>query len=458
MATPARKLALHLLMAVEAGRAYPGLAVDRALERGQLLPADRRLVTELVHGVTRARNTLDWALAAHLQRPLDDLPSPIRNALRLGAYQILYLDRIPAAAACDESVKLARRYGHSGTAGLVNAVLRRIAQAGLPPLPDLEADPISHLSLAHHHPPWLVRRWLDRLGREAALALLAANNRPAVTSIRANQLRAGPAELQRELETQGATVRPGTLLPEALLLADHPPIRSLKAFAEGRFQVQDESSMLAARVVNPRPGWLVIDACAAPGGKTTHLAELMGDRGQVVAIDLSSARLRLVREAADRLGLRSIRTVHGDARDMARLVPGPADAVLVDAPCSGLGTLRRRSDLRWTRQAGDFAALAQLQGSLLEAAASRVKPGGVLVYSTCSTEPEENEQVVNALLERITGFRREDPVAVLPDQARMALTARRGQPAAGSETYLDLWPHVHGTDGFFLARLRREGG
>jgi 16S rRNA (cytosine967-C5)-methyltransferase len=451
-------LALRLLMAVEAGKAYPGLAIDRALQRGRLSPADRRLVTELVHGVCRARNTLDWALAAQLRRPLADLPSPIRNALRLGAYQLLYLDRIPAATACDESVKLARRYGHPGTAGLVNAVLRRLALAGLPPLPGLEADPVSHLSLAYHHPPWLVRRWLARLGRETTLALLAANNRPAVTSIRVNQLRADPGELRRELETQGATVQPGTLLPEGLLLVDHPPIRSLKAFAEGRFQVQDESSMLAARVVNPRPGWLVIDACAAPGGKTTHLAELMGDSGQVVAIDRSSARLRLVREAADRLGLRSIRTVHGDARDTARLVPGPADAVLVDAPCSGLGTLRRRSDLRWTRQAEDLAALTQLQCSLLVAAAAQVKPGGVLVYSTCSTEPEENEQIVNALLERTTDFRREDPLAVLPDKARRELIARRAEPAGEPETDLQLWPHVHGTDGFFLARLRRGSG
>ena len=458
MSTPARKLALHLLMAIETERVYPGLALERAMERGALSSADRRLVTELVHGVTRARNTLDWALTAHLQRPLADIPPPIRNALRLGAYQILYLDRIPAAAACDESVKLARRYGHPGTAGLVNAVLRRLAQAGLPPLPDLETDPVSHMSLAHHHPPWMVRRWLDRLGQEATLALLAANNRPAATSIRVNQLRVSPAELQHELEALGATVSPSALLPEGLVLASHPPIRSMKAFSQGRFQVQDESSMLAARVVNPRPGWLVIDACAAPGGKTTHLAELMGDRGQVVAIDLSSTRLRLVKEAADRLGLRCIRTVHGDAREIARLVPEPADAILVDAPCSGLGTLRRRSDLRWTRHIEDLAPLAELQCSLLVAAADRVKPGGVLVYSTCSTEPEENEGVVNALLERTTGFRRESPLAVLPDETRLELIARRRTREARSEIYLDLWPHVDGVDGFFLARLRKEGG
>jgi 16S rRNA (cytosine967-C5)-methyltransferase len=396
VATPARELALQLLMAIETGRVYPGLALERSLGRGSFTPADRHLITELVQGVTRARNTLDWALAAYLRRPLDSVPPPIRNALRLGAYQMLYLDRIPAAAACDESVKLARRYGHRGTAGLVNAVLRRLARAGLPPLPDIDVDPVGHLSLAHHHPPWLVERWLDRMGREATLALLAANNRPAPTSIRVNRLRAVPAVLQHELEVLGIMVTRSALLPEGLLLASPPPLRSLAAFREGRFQVQDESSMLAAWVVNPQPGWLVVDACAAPGGKATHLAELMGDRGQVVAIDPSAARLRLVTEAADRLGLRSIRAVHGDARDMARLVPESADAILVDAPCSGLGTLRRRSDLRWARQAGDLASLAELQLSLLAAAASRVKPGGVLVYSTCSTEPEENEQVVNA--------------------------------------------------------------
>ncbi|MDQ7793666.1 MAG: 16S rRNA (cytosine(967)-C(5))-methyltransferase RsmB [bacterium] len=455
MAGGARDLALELLGAVESGRAYPGLALDRALERGGLAGADRRLVTELVYGTTRTRNTLDWALGVHLRRPLASLPQAIRNALRLGAYQILYLDRVPASAACNESVELARRYGHRGTAALVNAVLRRLAEEGLPPLPEDRTD---SLALAHHHPRWLVERWLDRLGAPGTVALLTANNRVPPTAVRVNRLRSSPEAVLAELGRLGIAARPSELAPEGLLLDEHPPLRGLGPFRRGELQVQDESSMLAAPALAPIPGAVVVDACSAPGGKATHLAELMGDRGEVLAVDVSRGRLRLVEEAARRLGLASVRTMVADARELGRLLPGAADAILVDAPCSGLGTLRRRPDLRWTKQPADIASLARLQRALLDGVAGCLKPGGILLYSTCSAEPEENQEVVESFLEDDGRFGWEDPLERLPEKARQLLAGRDRPEGSRGPGWLQLWPQLDGTDGFFLARMRKERG
>lgn len=433
----ARRQALKVLKAIDADGAYANLALDQVLERDPaaraLGPADRALMTELVYGVTRWRRRLDHTIDAYSTTPSGKLPVFARNALRLGVYQIVYLDKVPDRAAVFESVALAREFGHAGTAALVNAVLRRVARLGPAPLPPEAAEgPADRLAVEFSHPTWLVRRWLDRLGLEETRRLLTVDNEAAPLTLRANRRRVSAAELAVRLEAEGVATSPGRLFPEALICRSELPLRRLASYQAGLFSVQDESAMSAARWVDPQPGWLVVDACAGVGGKSTHLAELMDDTGRVVAVDLFQHKLALLRSAATRLGLGSIETRRLDARELpASDLAGRADAVLVDAPCSGLGVLRRRPDLRWRVGPEDLDQLTELQREILAAAARCVRPGGVLVYATCSIEPAENEAVVGGFLASDHEFVQDKTVLFRPESG--------------------------GPDGFFTARLLRRG-
>lgn len=448
----ARAAALAALLAIEAGQ--PAAQALHAALQGLADPRERALATELAYGVTRQRGALDAALAPLCTRPLPGLDAPIRAALRLGLYQLRHLDRVPPYAAVASSVELARRHGRPGTAGLVNAVLRRAAAAAPRPAPPAaRSDPegwIAAQSAAHAHPAWIVRRWLARLGPEATVALLQADNRPPPVTLRANLLRTDPGALHAEFAAAGLTCRPGALLPEALRLERSGDPGALPALREGRCTVQGEASMLVAHVAAPRSGSLCLDVAAAPGGKATHLAERMGDRGTVVANDLDPARAALCAEAAARLGLGCVRTRVGDARRLPAEFAGRCDVVAADLPCSGLGTLAARPDLRWRKRESDLAVLAALQSELLAASGRCVKPGGVLVYSTCTTEPEENEAVVAGFLAAHPDFEPLDLRNRLPAPLAAEPSARAG--------FIRLWPHVHTTEGFFIAVLGRNLG
>lgn len=464
-ASAARRLALKALRAIDAEGAYANLALDRFLEGSHLSAADRSLATELVYGVTRWRERLDYVLDVLSTRPVGDLPVWIRNILRMGLYQLMYLDRVPARAAVAESVALAKEFGHQGTAALVNAVMRKAATApgdvGLPPA---GPDPAARLTVEYSHPRWLVERWLGRLGPERTCALLATNNEPAPLTLRTNVTRVSREELIASLRAEGATAEPGRLWPESVIARGVKPLRTLQSFSAGYFSVQDEGSMAAARSLGPQPGWLVVDACAGVGGKATHLAELMRDRGRVVAIDPFRHKLALLEQSARRLGLTCIETRSLDARDLPQSdLVGQADAVLVDAPCSGLGVLRRRPDLRWRLRESDIADLASLQGELLRKASECVKPGGVLVYSTCTLEPEENGAVVEGFMDSRREF-------CLDDAARASGFDRTAGPADSESgpgpaplrsgphgAFLFFAPESGGPDGFFVARLARTG-
>ncbi|MFO7173163.1 MAG: 16S rRNA (cytosine(967)-C(5))-methyltransferase RsmB [Bacillota bacterium] len=450
----AREVALRALVRIEVDGAYANLALDQALSRWALPdPRDRALATELVYGVTRRRGTLDWALGQVASRPLADLTPWIRNILRQGAYQLLYLDRIPASAVIHEAVELAKRYGHPGVAGFVNAVLRGL-QRRLPelPFPDPERDPAGYLEVAESAPRWLVERWLGEYGPEEARALLAAMNQPPPLTARVNRLRTDREALIQRLAAEGVTAQPTRYSPDGVVLtgvASAASLEALPSHREGLFTVQDESSMLVAPVVDPRPGETVLDIAAAPGGKSTHLAERMGDQGRVVAVDLHPHKIALIEAAAKRLGLRSVEPVCADGRTVGRLFAGRADRVLCDLPCSGLGTLARRPDARWRKRPEDIPTLAALQLELLRAAAQALRPGGVLVYSTCTITREENLAVVEAFLAEHPDFRPDDLTPFLPE-------ALRGEPGV-QEGWIQLLPHRHGTDGFFIARLVRRG-
>ncbi len=455
-ASPARRLALRVLHAADDGGAYVNLALDRALEESELGAADRALATELAYGVTRWRRRLDYVLDHLASRPVGEMPAWIRNILRMGLYQLLFLDRVPARAAVSESVALAAEFGHRGTTGLVNAVLRRAARTGREvPLPSVEEDPVRRLAVEHSHPDWIVRRWVERYGLAAAADLCRIGNEPAPLTLRANLTRTGREALIARLRDEGLAAGPGRLFPEAVTVASGDrPLRALASYREGLFSVQDESSMAAARAVRPEAGWTVVDACAGVGGKATHLAELMGDGGRVVAVDLHRHKLGLLERSAARLGLSSIETRSMDARDLPGSgLAGAADAVLVDAPCSGLGVLRRRPDLRWRITESDFPALTGLQHELLAASAACVRPGGVVVYSTCSTEPEENQKVVEGFLASNREFTVDDAGGAAGLGAGVARSVSDSAPRG---CYLMLTPSSGGPDGGFVARLRRR--
>lgn len=452
--TAARAAALLALQRIDAAGAYANLALDEVLAGARLEPRDRALATELVYGVTRRRGTLDWVLAQVSSRPLAGLDPWVRNNLRMGAYQLLYLDRIPAAAVTHAAVELARRHGHEGVAKFVNGVLRGlIRQQPSLRFPDPAADPAGHLAVAESVPLWLAEYALAHWGADGARALLAAMNAPPPVTVRVNGLKLTRGDLQARLQREGIASTPTRWSPDGLVLAgvsSAAALDRLGLFQAGLFTVQDESSMLVAPVVAPAPGWTVLDVAAAPGGKSTHLAELMGNRGRVLALDIHPHKVDLIEQAVQRLGATCVEAVCADGRRVGALFAQRADAVLCDLPCSGLGTLARRPDARWRKGPGDIAALARVQAELLDAAARAVKPGGVLVYSTCTITSEENGDVVAAFLAAHPDFVPEDLTPFLPP----GLRAEPGVTAG----WLQLWPHRHGTDGFFLARLRRKSG
>ncbi|MDR7483026.1 MAG: 16S rRNA (cytosine(967)-C(5))-methyltransferase RsmB [Armatimonadota bacterium] len=445
---PAREAAFTVLLRTEAAGAFATVLLFRTLQRSRLAAADRALATTLVLGVLRHRGRLDWALAAFLRRPLHDLPPAIRTILRLGAYQVLDLTRIPAAVAVDEAVALARRHGHPGTAGLVNAVLRRLSADGSPPPPDPAADPAGHLAVVHSQPRWLVERWLARWDAADVTALAAACTRPAPSVVRANTLVATPEEVRLALAARGVPVAAG-LLPEALRVRGALTAR-LPLYARGLFAMQDEGAMVVARALAPTAGSVVIDACAAPGGKTSHLAALMRNTGRLVACDVHPGKLAALAHRCATMGASNVEAHHLDARSLGRAFPRQADAVLVDAPCTGLGVVRRRPDVKWRVAAGDLARCAALQREILAGAAGAVRSGGVLVYSVCSLEPEEGPDVVRAFLGRHPEFRFDSLPATVPRTVN-------GWPLEGAEAgEVLLLPHRHDTDGFYVARLARR--
>lgn len=442
----ARAATLEALIRIEAG-AFARDALEGVLRGGRLGREDRALATELTFGATRRRNTLDWIISRYADRSPKRMDPIVRNILRMAFYQLRYLDRIPARAVCHEAVELARLRGRRSAAGFVNAIIRsylRDPERAAPAA--VQGDSVRQLALTHSHPEWLVTSFLEWFGPAAARDMLSAGNRVPPLTIRVNRLKLTAPELVARLAAEGAAAEPGRFLPEAVRLLDADELTSLAAFRDGLFTIQDEGAMVVSHVVDPRPGELIIDACSAPGGKSTHMAELMHDCGRVLAWDVDGKRLELVRDNYRRLGIKSIETRTGDAVRIGEALAGRADRILVDAPCSGLGVLARRADARWRRRPADIDNLSRMQGEILRGVAGALKPGGVLVYSTCTVAPAENEAVIDAFLTAVPGFR-PDPVPGLP-----AGLAGGGGPVGR----LQLLPHVHGTDGFFIQRLRRE--
>jgi 16S rRNA (cytosine967-C5)-methyltransferase len=439
----ARELALQLLVAIESRSAYSDRLLENRLRDSELSPEDAHLVTALVQGSLRRRATLDHHLAYFARENWGGLPAWIKAALRLGTFQILFMDRIPARAAVDESVELAKKYGHPGTAGLANAILRKLAAGERAPYPDLESHPVDHLAALHSHPRWIVERWVERLGREEAERMLVADNEEPAVSVRPNLAIASSSAVLDRLRAEGFSPEPGRNGgPVWTLRGGFVPSRSA-VFREGLISLQDEAEASVVLLLDPRAGERVLDLCAAPGGKSSQIAEAVGQNGTVVALERNPQRARALRENLwGRLHLANVELVCGDG--VAPPFRGGFDRVLVDAPCSGLGVLRRRADARWRKELSGVLAMAEVQPRLLEGAASQVRSGGVLVYSVCSLEEEETLRVVDSFLEAHPEFEREEAGPMLPPGFRSA------------GPYLKATPQRNGTDGVFAARFLKR--
>jgi 16S rRNA (cytosine967-C5)-methyltransferase len=442
----ARAVALEILRRVEEDAAYPDPLLESLPVRGGLDARDRALTTELVYGTLRWQRWLDWQLDRVSHRPAAELPAWLRALLRSGAYQLAFLDRVPARAVVHEAVELAKRRRPHGVPRFVNAVLRALAALPRPwPAPaSADGDPVETLALRVSAPTWLLRRWIARYGEAEGEALARALNEPPPLVLRINTLQATAAALGAALRAAGAGVEPGRFTPEALRVTGAGDPRALAPLRAGWCAVQDEAAILVGHALDPAPGETVADVGAAPGTKTTHLAQLMANRGRLLAIDRHPGRLRRLEAACRVMGATLVEAHAGGVETVAREAGAICDRVLVDAPCSNLGVLRRNPDGKWRRQEADLPALAAVQGTMLDAAAAMVRPGGVLVYATCSLEPEENEAVVAALRARRPDFVPDPLPAAVPVECRAAPDVLR------------TWPHRHATDGFTAHRLRRR--
>ena len=442
--TNPRQLAFLALKNVYRQQAYTDMALDRVLKKVDIDPVDRSLVCELVYGIVRRQRTLDALIDLLGKKKAQQQPPDLRIILHIGLYQLRYADRIPVSAAVNTTVELAKINGLTKLAGVVNGLLREYARQASHSDPlQLPEDTVAKLGVLHSFPDWIIETWLEQFSIEETDKLAAWFNQPPQIDLRVNILKTTVAKLQKIFTSSGLSVVPISNLPQGLRITKGGgAIADWPGYKEGWWVVQDSSAQLVSHLLDPQPGETVIDACAAPGGKTTHIAELMGDNGQIIACDRAVKRLNKVKQNAARLQLRSIQIYPGDSRNLTEF-KNKADRVLLDAPCSGLGTLHKRPDLRWRQTPESISKLVGLQRELLEQVATWVKPQGILVYATCTLNPLENEKVIQSFLDCHSDWRIQ-----LPSSSTIA-------DYATSEGWLEIYPHRHNRDGFFMVKLQR---
>lgn len=446
---PVRELASEVLLKVETRRAYADILIDHALKNSAMIDPDRALLTEIVYGTLRWRAKIDALLVRCIRGSLANTEPFIRNLLRATLYQLCYLDKVPDYAAVSEAVEIAKRRGGRGIGSFVNAVLRSFLRdgKGSAKLPaGRETDCVPEVATEYSHPEWLVKRWIGQFGANGAKELMAANNRRPRLILRVNTLRTDRETFLRLLAKHNISAVPTEYSLDGVWVQDGGFVDKLPGFEDGLFIIQGEASQLIGYLVAPVEGELILDGCAAPGGKATHLAQLSKDRAEIIAIDISARGIEKIRQNSARLHLRSVQAHCGDlSQPLPDSWVGPYDKILLDAPCSGFGTLRAHPEIKWQRNNTDVLRLSRLQTLLLERAADYVKKDGVIIYSTCTLMSEENEKLIQSFLSRRKDFLLEPAASYLPKLAKQMIR---------NDCLLAL-PNRHATDGFFAARLRK---
>ncbi|HHV96081.1 MAG TPA: 16S rRNA (cytosine(967)-C(5))-methyltransferase RsmB [Clostridiaceae bacterium] len=449
-----RETALKILYDINEKGAYSNITINKYLEKSQFREIDKNFITGLVYGTIKWQKSIDYVITQFSKIPMKKLSPWILSILRLGIYQILYTDKIPVSAACNESVKLAQKYGHKASSGYVNGILRNISRnKDNIVYPDKNKNLVEYLAIKYSFQEWMVKRWLDIYGEVFTENILKNSNENPDFCISVNTLKISTEAFQKKLKEKGIESYRSKYIDNSLIISNPSGITDSELFRDGYFHVQDQASMLVSRVLDPKPGELVIDVCSAPGGKTANIVQLMGNQGAVIARDIHPHKVKLVSDTANRLGLKIVKTELHDATITDPSYIRKVDRVLVDAPCTGLGIIRRKPDIKWSRTEKDAEELSELQLKILTASSKYVKENGVLVYSTCTIEPLENIEVVNKFLTldnnfKLEGFENLLPESILNEIPTIKETAGKG--------YVQLYPNTNGLDGFFIAKMRRS--
>jgi 16S rRNA (cytosine967-C5)-methyltransferase len=429
----ARRIALEALMKVEQGGAYSNLLLNQLFRQHPTLdPRDRNLITEIVYGTIQHQRLIDFYLQPFIKKSLDQLEQWVKQLLRLSMYQLLFLDRVPERAVVHEAVEISKILGHRGITGMVNGVLRNFLRSPKASFEQIK-DPLERLAVRTSHPTWLVQRWEKQFGLETATNICEENNRSPQITIRVNRLKGSREQVKGLLTQEGFEVEETSQAQDGLRILSGGNVAQTHLFQEGFFTIQDESSMLIAPLLDPQPGMKVLDACAAPGGKTTHLAEYMKNEGKLVAVDLHPHKEKLVQANVKRLGTSIVETLVSDARKLDDQFKPEFDRILLDAPCSGFGVIRRKPDVKWKKEEKDIAQIAEVQVGLLSKVSTLLKENGQLVYSTCTLDREENQGVVDRFLSEHPHF------SVVEGSTQQIL------------------PQHFGSDGFYMTKLEKKG-
>ncbi|MCB0724765.1 MAG: 16S rRNA (cytosine(967)-C(5))-methyltransferase RsmB [Ignavibacteriae bacterium] len=443
----ARSCTVKILCRCERTDSYLDKLIDAEIKKNVLNDFDKSLLNEMAHGVIRWKRRLDWFLNGFYRGQYEKTLPEVKNALRVALYQILFLNKIPYSAAVNEAVEFIKKIHGDKHAAVVNGLLRTIIRT-LDSLvwPTREIDEVNYLGIIQSHPNWMVRRWINRFGFDDAEKLCEANNRRPFLSLRANSLMITPDELAEHLKSRKINYRVSEHLDGYFSIKIMSKIYADEFFKKGYFSVQDVSAGFMARLLSPGENDYILDACAAPGGKTSQMAELMNNKGNILAVDKYLSRVETMNENLKRLGIENTKTLHDDINDsqspeLSEEMVGKFDKILLDVPCSGLGVLSKKPDIKWKRELEDIKKLQILQAEILENTVKYLKPGGVLVYSTCTTENEENADIVNAFLENHPEFKIDNAKNYVPENV------------VNEQGFIETFPHIHGIDGAFGARL-----
>lgn len=446
MGKSSREIAYKILYDIFSNQAFSNISINNHL-KGEMDPKEENLVREIVYGVLENDIYLNYIISKASKIPLRKIHPKMLIILKIGIYQLMFMDRIPDSAAVNEAVKLAKNYGHKGTIAFANGILRNISR-NKEKFMEIDAkDKASFISIKYSHPKWIVDRWIKEFGEDFTESLCKENNSSSKLNIRVNTLKISKAELKDKLVKYGFEIDEGKYSKDILIVNNPIRLTDTEEFKLGYFIIQDESSALVGHIMNPKEGSVVLDLCSAPGGKSTHIAQIMNNKGKILSMDFYDHKIKLIEENAKRLGIDIIEAFVGDATSFNLALKEIADYVLVDAPCSGFGLIKRKPEIKWYRKEEDIEELVKIQRNILNNAKEYLKVGGILVYSTCTIEKDENINMIYDFLKENSNFSLVGFDGLI-EGLENEESIKKG--------FIQLFPHIHKTDGFFIAKMKKE--